>query len=125
LQPNQPAQSGVIVGTTAPVTAVHGSLNQEVVITTVDKLRLALRDHMDRVERTKSWIAPLGLFAALLVVFPTTDFKPFGGLSADVWKAIFVIGTFAATLWLCVSLWRAFTSMSVDDVVEIIKKSSP
>ncbi|WP_374277869.1 hypothetical protein [Azonexus sp.] len=113
---------GQFVHETVEVTAVHGNLTQEVIKITVDKLKLILRDHIQNMERKRDWIAPLGILATMLVVFPTTEFKQFAGLKAEVWQAIFIIAVIANIAWLVRTLWIAYKSPSVEGVIETIKR---
>ena len=113
---------GHFVHETVEVTAVHGNLTQEVIQITVDKLKLILQAHLQNMERRRDWIAPLGILATMLVVFPTTDFKQFAGLKAEVWQATFIIAVVLNLAWLFKSAWVAYNSPSVDVVLETIKR---
>jgi len=113
---------GQFVRETVEVTAVHGNLTQEIIKITVDKLKLILQAHIKNMERKRDWIAPLGILASLLIVFPTTEFKPFAGLKADVWQAIFIIAVLANLAWFVKTLWVAYKAPSVEGVIEKIKR---
>jgi predicted Na+-dependent transporter len=102
---------------------VYFNLGQEIIISTDDKIRLCLIEHLSRMEKRKAWIAPLGILLTIIIVFPTTTFKEFLSLSADTWKAIFIIGGLLSAVWLIRSLWEARISSSLDDVVKSIKAS--
>lgn len=113
-------QGGQIVQETVEVSDVHSNLNQEVIKITTDKLKLILKDYLWQLEKKREWIAPLGIFITIVVVLSTTKFQD-AYFSSDTWEAIFIISTFLSGGWLFKSLWTAFRSPSVDDVVDRIK----
>jgi hypothetical protein len=100
---------------------VYSNLGQEIIITTEDKIRLCLIEHLSRMETRNAWIAPLGILLTIIIVFPTTTFREFLFLSADSWRAIFVIGGVIATAWLIKCVLQARASSSLADVVRDIK----
>ena len=114
-------QGGKLVPETVEVTNVHSNLSQEIIKITTDKLKLVLKDYLHLMERKKEWMTPLGIVITLVVVLTTTTFKE-AYFSADTWKAIFVITLILSSVWLLKSLWYAFKSPSVEEIVERIKK---
>src|SRR5216683_1703617 len=70
---------------------VHSSLEQEVIVTTCDKLRLCLGRHQNILSTRTSWIAPLGLLLTFVTAMIAADFKDVL-LSPENWKAAFSIG---------------------------------
>lgn len=109
---------------TVEIKSVHSNLSQEVVKITVDKLRLILNEYLADVECRKDWIAPLGILVTLIVVVATTDFKT-AWLSADSWRAFFLLVTLVTVGWLIRASVRAFRSKSVSDIIEKIKSGNP
>lgn len=105
---------------TVEVKAVHSNLHQEVIQITEDKLRLVLSDHLAVIEQKKSWIAPLGIFLTLILVFVTAEFKKFY-FSPSTWEAFFLMATLLTLLWLCKSAYIALNAKTIDDVVSCIK----
>jgi hypothetical protein len=103
---------------------VDTNVRQEIIILTADKARLCLRDTLQRMEHRKAWIAPAGILATLLVVFPTTTFQDFLNLSKDFWKAFLSIAALAAFAWLVVCLARIKNSLTVDDIVSLLGANS-
>jgi len=114
-------EGGKLVPETVEVTNVHSNLSQEVIKITTDRLKLILKDYLTLMERKKEWIAPLSIVITLVVVLITTSFKQ-AYFSADTWKAIFIIALILSIVWLIKSLWYAFKSPSVEEIVERIKK---
>jgi hypothetical protein len=102
---------------------IYSNLQQEIIITTEDKVRICLMQHLERMAEKKAWLVPLGIFLTILVVFPTTTFHGFL-VSAETWQAIFLICGTTSLIWLVAAFWRATRSSSLDDVVSAIKRSS-
>src|ERR1035441_8084058 len=86
------------------VQRVDSNVTQEIIVTTADKAQLCLIEALDRMERRKAWIAPEGHLATLVVVFPTTTFQDFLGLSREYWRAIFSVAAVGSMVWLIVCL---------------------
>lgn len=105
------------------VATVHESTEQELVVTTVDRLRLRLVEHVDAVQKKHAWMIPLAVFLPIMVSVVTTEFRDFV-LEASVWKAIFIIVGVFSLCWFLFELRNARKSISVDDLVEKIKKNN-
>lgn len=103
---------------------VHINLAQDVIVITEDRFRLCLLGHTDRLAARERWIAPLSLFATLLVVFATASFKDFV-FPAATWQAVFLIGTAATCVWSVVAVVKAIrTDTKLDTLVADVKRSS-
>ncbi|MCL4552684.1 MAG: hypothetical protein M1305_03920, partial [Candidatus Marsarchaeota archaeon] len=85
---------------------------------------LVLLTHLQRLEKRKSWIAPLGIFLAILTSFVTRDFKEFWGIKAATWEALFLISGFVSLVWLIIAGYQALSAPSLNDIVSELKKSS-
>jgi hypothetical protein len=101
---------------------VYSNLGQEIIITTEDKIRLCLIEHLSRVEKKGAWMTPLGIFLTIAIVIPTTTFHDFL-LSAETWQAVFVLGGSVSLIWLVQAVWKARTSVSLADVLGRIKST--
>lgn len=99
------------------------NVSQSVVVTTEDKIRLALDAYLKGARRRSEWIAPLGLLVAVLATLITATFNDLM-LSADTWKAIFVLVGTGAFLWLVKALFGLREKSTVDDLIEELKASS-
>jgi len=86
---------------------VHSSLDQEVLVTTMDKLRLCLSHHQQVLTGRTSWIAPLGVLLTMTCVVVAADFKDALFLSKKAWETIFILGIGASALWLTIALYNA------------------
>ena len=105
------------------VSRVHINVSQELIIITEDKMRLCLSEHLGRIEKRKSWIAPLGVLVAIIVTLVTSTFKDIG-LDAAIWEAIFIISGIISFFWLICSAIQAFHSEKIEDIVGEMKKLS-
>jgi hypothetical protein len=92
------------------------NVGANVIITTEDKIKLAVRSHLDRMSKKDGWIAPLGLLVAIVITFPTTEFKKFV-LPADSWLAIFAMGALASGIWFVIAVVRALRAPTEDDFI--------
>jgi hypothetical protein len=114
--------AGQFASVQAPVTIVHSNLDQEVIQITEDRLRLVLNDHLRRAEDRKSWVAPFGIFLAIITAFVTADFRDFG-LKAAVWQAIFILCGVASLIWLLRSSYLGYTSPTVENIISKVKRA--
>jgi hypothetical protein len=103
------------------VSEVHINVSQEVVITTEDKIRLCLSEHLKQVERKRSWIAPLGITVTIVVKLVTSTFNNIG-FDAATWRAMFIIGGIISFGWLVWSIKEAWQSEKLEDIVSELKK---
>ncbi len=98
---------------------VHKSLDQEVVVTTVDKVRLCLLGNQDCLRAQRQWLTPLSLLITLLAALLATDFKDFG-LTAAVWEALFILAALASFVWLVIAGFRAWKNRAAGGIEQII-----
>ncbi|MCY1301885.1 hypothetical protein D9M70_515200 [compost metagenome] len=109
------------------VEEIHDNTSQEIISITTDKLRLALIDHLDKVNKKNSWHMPLSLLVGVIVVFCSSNFKQALGLSPDSWAAIFALfGVFCA-LWLVKALAERYSGKkgtTLDDLILTIKNKA-
>lgn len=107
------------------VSELHLNVSQEVIITTEDKIRLCLSEHLKRIEKRRAWLAPLGILIAIVLTLITSSFKEnVLNLTADTWHAIFIIAGLMCLVWLIRSVVEALKSVKIEDVVGQLKKSS-
>lgn len=98
---------------------VHKNLGQEVMVTTEDKVRLCLIEHRQSLRAKNKWTVPLGIFATLVVALCAADFRQFI-VSADVWKALFILSTVVTFIWLARSGYHAYVHRKGGDIDEIV-----
>lgn len=124
---NQPPGAGPItidLGLNSLIQRVDTNVTQQIIITTADKATLCLMQTLDRMEQRRAWIAPAGILATLIVVFPTTTFQDFLGLSKEYWRALFSLSTIGTTIWLVVALLRIGKSLTIDQIVDRLRNES-
>lgn len=102
------------------VTEVHSNLDQEIVQTTVDKLKLILRQYEYALSKRDDWGIPFGIFATLLVTFPTTTFRDWG-LSAATWEAAFALATLLSLAYTIRAWWRRGNVETIERLIQRIQ----
>lgn len=106
------------------VQEVHSNVDLEVIEITTDKLKIILLEHLDSLLKGSSWQTPLSLLVTVIIVFCTANFQSFLSLSADSWKAIFVILGLSNAIWLIYSLTELKKKQTVDDFLNRVKNKS-
>jgi len=122
-----PPESRISIGSSRDLETVSElyltSLPQDVITTTEDKLRLSLSDYLKKTEKKRGWLTPMGLLISFTLTLMMSGFKDWG-LSADTWKAIFIIGDIIFFVWLIYAVIESFRSVKLDDVISELKKHS-
>jgi hypothetical protein len=103
---------------------IHMNVGQEMVVTTVDKLRLCLIENRDSLADKKEWVTPLSLFVTFVATLAATDFHDFL-LKASVWNAIYVIGAGSSLIWLVRALFKAWNNRNLGSIDTIIARIKP
>lgn len=106
---------------------VHKNIDQEVVVTTVDKVRLCLIENRDCLAAKGQWLTPLALLIAIVTTLLTADFRADVLLPAETWQAIYVLSALGTFAWLCRALYRVWqnrTHGGIDEVVARLKATS-
>lgn len=106
---------------------VHHNVSQNYIVTTEDKLKLCLMNHQDTLKVKSDWKTPVGIFATLVTVLITADFKNTLGLSAGEWKSIIVFSCIGAGFISIKTLSKAYVMKNTGDinrVIHEIKKSN-
>ena len=99
---------------------IHINTAQNIIVTTEDKIRLHLLDHLNIMERKKEWITPSSLLITIIAVLITANFKDFL-LKSETWKLVFIICGVVSFVWLAKSLIFAFRKYNVEDFIEELK----
>ena len=79
---------------------VHRNVSQEVVVITVDRLRILITGHIACIEKATGWQAALGVFISLVAALSTANFKETFSVSGDVWRALFIVAAMLSFAWL-------------------------
>ncbi len=91
---------------------------------TEDKLVNILTRHVDKLKKSKEWLASLSFSVSLLLVLLTSDFRTKWGLSADTWRALFIFLFIASLGYLIYTIYNSFKhQVSVDSIMDDIKKT--
>lgn len=96
------------------------NLKQEAVLTTRDKIKVALHEMLPRYAAKDHLAAPLGLFTGLLVAVFTADFRDTAGIPGEAFAGGFWLATAAAACWSAFELRRWFNRATLDDVADRI-----
>ncbi|MGJ1446056.1 hypothetical protein [Sphingobacterium spiritivorum] len=109
---------------------VHKNVEQEIIITTSDKIKLVLIETKEILTSKRDWWTPFGLFMTFVITFCTADFKGFLGLTKDTWEALFIFLTVATFVWLIFSLiklgkyWGKGDLKTIIDQIKLKEKST-
>ena len=97
---------------------IHWNLEQVVIVTTEDKLRLCLRNTIDRLDTKRKWWTPLATVLTLVLALTTTEFKDQFTIPAATWQAIFLILTGGSIIWAVVAICKAIrVKISIESIV--------
>jgi hypothetical protein len=105
----------------AEITEVHGNLSQQVVVITVDKLRLILQRRARGLSARTEWQGPAGVLLSLVATLATTNFKDWI-LTAGTWNMLFVVAAILAAIQLIRSLAQLRNAETVDSLAEHLKR---
>lgn len=89
------------------VDQVRTNTKSDLIEITEDKLENILLKHLDKLNKVKGWLTPLSLFATILIVLLTAEFKLYFGIEKEVWKAVFVLSLFVTMIWTGISSYNA------------------
>jgi hypothetical protein len=104
---------------------IHKNLTQDVILTTEDKLRLALIEHREVLSGKKEWISGGTLALSMLSTLLLTNFKDGLGLSAETWRAVYFLFFGLALFWFINSLYKLFKNrnkMGIDYLIKEIQQ---
>lgn len=108
---------------------VFKNFNQEFIVTTADKVKLCLLKHKQALKAQIKWVAPLGIFIALLTTLLTSSFNNTLGQGPEFWKSLFIISTFVSFFWFIYELVKTIMinkkgEGKVENIIIELKKSS-
>lgn len=124
---NPPSKKGIDVNSalTDDLT-IHQNVQQELVVTTVDKLRICLMEHRDYLAASKEWVPMLGLTLSLFATLVAAQFQD-KWLDAPVWEAVYLLSGCAAAAYTFILIVRALRGMkngTIDKLIDRISKRS-
>ncbi len=103
---------------------IHKNVNQEIIITTADKIKLVLINTREVLTAQRQWWTPAGLLISFIATLCTAEFKDVLGMSKDYWQALFSFLSIGALIWLIVTLRKLYINRKgakLDQIVEQIK----
>lgn len=106
---------------------VHTNIGQEVIVTTVDKVKICLMENRECLSAQKEWVTPLSLFIALITTLAAAEFRKFM-FEPAVWQAIYLMSSFVTFFWMLDkirSAWKIRSKASIDTIVSTLKAQSP
>ncbi len=104
-------------------TKIHENIDQEIIITTKDKLELCLNDYTNKIKNNNDWLTPFSIFLAIAITLLTASFKTFF-ISAELWQAIFVVVGCVSLLKTILALIHRTKIISVVELIDKIQKKS-
>lgn len=85
---------------------VHTNVGQQVIVTTEDKIDLALIRHQKYSKAKSDWLTPFSTLLTVIASLAAADFKDFFSIPADSWRAIFILLAVLSGLWLVICIYR-------------------
>lgn len=102
---------------------IHKNLDQEIIVTSTDKVKIILREHIGTLKKKNNWINPISILATISATLCTTNFdQEVLNLKPDVWKAIFVILFFFSLGWSVVTAIQAINNYNKGSEIEFLSK---
>jgi hypothetical protein len=107
---------------------VSKNVNQEVIVTTRDRVHLCLIKHQTNLQSRQDWLVPFGILLTIILTLTTADFKKDAlGVDGDTWRALFLMGLIVTTVWLVITGRRAIntSATAVEDVINNMRTPPP
>lgn len=120
------AKIEITQATTAKV-VFYGNVDQNVIQTTEDKLKIILLEYLDEIKNKMSWHIPLSIFMTLIIIPLTAEkFKDFLSIPAVAWQAMIYLTIVFALVWLGKSICKSWKSRNatIENVIEKLKQSN-
>jgi len=105
---------------------IHKNLTQDVLLTTEDKMKLALIEYRDVLTARSEWLSAAVLVLSFLSSLLLSDFKDVGPISAATWQAIYFIFLMLAVVRfvnVVVKMYQYRKRARIDWVISKIKQS--
>lgn len=104
-------------------------LSQDLVVISVDKIRIAYTEDMANKSPKDAWLGPAGILVSMILSLLTSSFSDSFGVSGATWKALFIFGAIFALIWTARLVFKAVTTdpVTVEAFIKkiTIEKSKP
>ena len=105
---------------------IHSNLEQVVIVTTEDKVRLCLHKAIGNLGTKREWWTPVALLVTLVLTLTTAEFNDRFDILAATWQAFFLLLMVASSIWAVVAIWKATrVEVSVESILSEIKQQPP
>ncbi|WP_029275284.1 hypothetical protein [Pedobacter borealis] len=101
---------------------LHKNVKQQLILTTVDKIKLVLMETEKYRAASKDWITPVGLSISFITTLLTSEFKDSLGLTKEIWHALFMLMTLGSLVWLVFKLIACYNGRGKGSHSDIIKQ---
>lgn len=108
-------------------TTLYLDVNQEIIVSDANALKLRLITFNKNVQKTRDWITPASIFITILIALVTASFKDFIGVPTNIWESLFILSgilSFTITSYRVHTHFKIKTKCSVDYFIEELKKDS-
>lgn len=93
---------------------------RELFVTNQYKVRFCLMKNLNNVSTRQKYIAPLGIFATIMITLITATFKPALGIDPDTWIYIFVFFGGFAFYWFLRAIIEDIKAKTIEETMEDI-----
>lgn len=105
-------------------TVKNSTLNIEVISITEEKLKNILTDHIKKLQKSKDLISSISLFATLIGVLLTADFR-IDGVNQDTVYGVLLVITILSFVYVIYVIWNCYKHRDdVDNIMRDIKTYS-
>ncbi|WP_175633913.1 hypothetical protein [Pedobacter ghigonis] len=101
---------------------LHKNVKQQLILTTVDKIKLVLMETEKYRAASKDWITPFGLSISFITTLLTSEFKDSLGATKEIWHALFMLMTLGSLVWLVFKLIACYNGRGKGSHSDIIKQ---
>lgn len=105
---------------------IHKNLTQDVLLTTEDKMKLALIEYRDVLSARGEWLSASVLVLSFLSSLLLSNFKDVGPISASTWQAVYLIFLIMAVvrfLNIVIKIYQNRKRARIDFVIDKIKQA--
>lgn len=111
----------ITMGMPAGTVKYHANTDQTIISVTEDKLELCLIKHREVLKSQYDWVAPLSLLISVVTAILTSQFQESFGLSADTWRAVFIMASAGSVFWLAYTIFMLIKNWNKSDLKKLIE----